>query len=219
MPTVTRWRPWRSAAIGLGYVALVLAGMFAADWLVGLFDMELRPLDQPLMLRIVIMCLIAYVLLMALPFVPGVEIGLALIILLGPEIVPIVYAATVTALIASYTIGRLVPVRLLAAGFGKLGLTRAAGLVEALEPLGVEERVAQLVAWAPSGIAAALLRHRHMAIAVTLNIPGNNLIGGGGGIALVAGLSRTVSFPAFAMTVMVGTSPVPIAVLLLDTFG
>lgn len=152
---------------------------------------------------------------MALPFVPGVEIGLALSFVLGPEIVPVVYVATVTALVASYVIGRTVPP--LPAGFWSVRLTRAAGLVESLEPLGVEERVAWLVARAPSGIAPGPRRYRQAAIAVTLNIPGNNLIGGGSGIALAAGSSRTVSFPAFVLNVLHGTSPVPIAVLLLDT--
>jgi hypothetical protein len=206
----------RLAAVVLGYTLVLIAGTFAADWLVGLLDMELRPTTEPVMHRIIISCLVAYVLLMALPFVPGVEIGLALIFLLGPEIVPVVYLATVTALVASYSIGRLVPDRLLVRAFTTLGLTRAARLVESLVPLGAEERMARLLARAPSGIAPWLLRHRHWAIAATLNIPGNNLIGGGGGIALAAGLSRTISFPAFVLTVALGTSPVPLAVLLLS---
>jgi hypothetical protein len=219
LPVVRRPRPWRVAGIALCYALVVIAGTFAADWLVGLLDMELRPTTEPVMHRIIMSCLVAYVLLMALPFVPGVEIGLALIFLLGPEIVPVVYLATVTALVASYTIGRLVPDRLLVKTFTTLGLTRAAALVESSAPLGVEERVARLVARAPSGLAPWLLRHRHWAIAATLNIPGNNLIGGGGGIALAAGMSRTVSFPAFVLTVALGTSPVPVAVLLLDSFS
>jgi hypothetical protein len=218
-PMVRRPRALRVAGIALCYALVVIAGTFAADWLVGLLDMQLLPTTEPTMHRIIMSCLVAYVLLMALPFVPGVEIGLALIFLLGPEIVPVVYLATVTALLTSYAVGRLVPNRLLAAGFRTVGLTRAAALVESLAPLGVEERVAWLLARAPSGSAPGLLRYRHAAIAITLNIPGNNLIGGGGGIALVAGLSRTISFPAFVLTVALGTSPVPIAVLLLDTFS
>ena len=219
LPEAARWQPWRALGLGLGYLVLLIAGVVAADWLVGLLDMELRPVTEPVMQRIIVSSLIAYVLLMALPFVPGVEIGLALIVLLGPDIVPVVYLATLTALIASYSVGRLLPDRLLASAFRTVGLSRAAGFVESLAPLGVEERVARLVAWAPPGIATRLLRHRHIAIAVTLNIPGNNLIGGGGGIALAAGLSRTVSLPAFVLTVAIGTSPVPLAVLLFDSFA
>jgi hypothetical protein len=219
LPGAARWQPWRVLGIGLGYLVLLIAGVLAADWLVGLLDMELRPVTEPVMHRIVVACLIAYVLLMALPFVPGVEIGLALIVLLGADIVPVVYGATVTALTASYTVGRLVPDSVLASAFRAMGMSRAAGLIESLAPLGVDERVARLLAWAHPGIATRLLRHRHIAIAVTLNIPGNNLIGGGGGIALAAGLSRTVSWPAFVLTVALGTSPVPLAVLLFDTVG
>jgi hypothetical protein len=211
-----RSRLWRVVLITFAYALLVVAGTFAADWLVDLLNMELKPTTEPLMHRIIMASLIAYVLLMALPFVPGVEIGLALIIVLGAEIVPVVYLATVTALLISYVVGRLVPDRILAAVFTTLGLTRAAGLVESLAPLGVEERVARLLAQAPAGIAPWLLRHRHWAIAATLNIPGNSLVGGGGGIALSAGLSRTVSFPAFLLTIVLGTSPIPVAVLLLE---
>ena len=219
-PVALRRLPFvRVTTIVLAYALVVVAGTFAGDWLAGLLDMELRPTTEPTMHRIIMSCLIVYVLLMALPFVPGVEIGLALIFLLGPEIVPVVYLATVTALIASYVVGRTIPDSVLAAGFRSLGMTRAAGLVESLEPLGVEERVAWLALRAPSGMAPWLLRHRHWAVAATLNIPGNNLIGGGGGIALAAGLSRTVSLPAFVLTVALGTSPVPLAVLLLDTFS
>ncbi len=215
-PAMRRSRLWRIVGIGVAYALIVVAGTFAADWLVGLLNMELKPTTEPLMHRIIMVSLIAYVLLMALPFVPGVEIGLALIIVLGPEIVPVVYLATVTALLTSYAVGRLVPDRLLAATFTTVGLTHAAALVDSLAPLGVEQRVARLLARAPAGVASWLLRHRHRAIAATLNIPGNSLVGGGGGIALSAGLSRTVLFPAFLLTIVLGTSPIPVAVLLLD---
>lgn len=36
---------------------------------------------------------------------------------------------------------------------------------------------------------------RYVALAVLLNIPGNVVIGGGGGIAFAAGMTRLFSFP------------------------
>lgn len=51
---------------------------------------------------------------------------------------------------------------------------------------------------------------------VGLNLPGNALIGGGGGIALMAGMSRLFSFPLFLLSLTVAVSPVPLAILFLQ---
>jgi hypothetical protein len=138
--------------------------------------------------------------------------------LLGPDIAPVVYIATVAALTLSYGVGRLVPERLLARAFTSLGLARAGRLVEELQSLPTEARVAGLVSRLNGGFAERLLRHRHLTLAIAFNVPGNNLIGGGGGISLAAGMSRLVTFPGFLLTVAIGTSPVPLAILLLDAW-
>lgn len=57
-----------------------------------------------------------------------------------------------------------------------------------------------------------LLRHRHLAIAAALNLPGNAIIGGGGGIGLAAGFSRLVSLPVYVLTVGLAVAPLPLAV-------
>ena len=49
--------------------------------------------------------LVVYALLLAIPFVPGVEIGIALLIMQGPAIAPFVHAATVAGLLISFAIG------------------------------------------------------------------------------------------------------------------
>lgn len=211
-----RQRLLRASAVILAYSLVVAAGAGLGEWLIDELGMELRPTTEPLLHRLIMTSVVAYVLLMALPFVPGVEIGLALIFLLGPEIVPLVYLATVAALLVAYTAGRLIPERLLAAGFAWLGLDRAAGLVAELGPLPPAARAERMAALAPKGMARRLLHHRHLAIGVALNIPGNSLIGGGGGIALATGMSGLVSMPAFLLTIAIATAPVPLAILLLD---
>lgn len=208
-----RWQ--RSALIVAAYGLIVVGGICAANLMVEQLNVELRSTTAPLVDRLVLASLVVYVLLMALPFVPSVEIGLALILMLGADIVPIVYASTVLALLIAFVVGRLVPEHLLAAGFARLGLMRAAALVERLRPLDQEARVAFLVERFPGRFSPWLIRHRHWAIAVVLNIPGNNLVGGGGGIAIAAGMTRLVSLPAFALTVALGTSPLPVVILLL----
>lgn len=48
-----------------------------------------------------------------------------------------------------------------------------------------------------------------------LNVPGNVVIGGGG-IALMAGLSRLLSFPACLLTVVCAAAPVPLILFLAE---
>ncbi len=51
-------------------------------------------------------------------------------------------------------------------------------------------------------------------MALALNIPGNALIGGGGGIVLMAGISRLFRPVPFAVTLALAISPLPIAIML-----
>ena len=57
----------------------------------------------------VAIALLVYIVLMALPFCPGIEIGLALLALGGREIAPLVYLATVVALVLAFVVGRFFP--------------------------------------------------------------------------------------------------------------
>ena len=53
-----------------------------------------------------------------------------------------------------------------------------------------------------------------LVLAVLFNLPGNALIGGGGGIAMMAGMSRLYSFPAYLLLIAVAILPGPILVML-----
>ena len=125
-----------------------------------------------------------YVLLMMLPFVPGVEIGLGMMVMFGPKIAPLVYGATVLALVISFLFGRLVPQQTIVEIFETLHLKRAGRLLRQLEPLDSNERLEFLLQNAGSRIVPFLLRHRFLALMIILNLPGNALLGGGGGISL-----------------------------------
>ena len=46
-------------------------------------------------------------------------------------------------------------------------------------------------------IATFLLRHRYLLFALLINMPGNSVLGGGGGIALVSGFARLYRWPPF----------------------
>ena len=121
-----------------------------------------------------------YFILMAIPFMPGVEIGLSMMLFFGSQICFLVYVTTVAALTLSYSIGYFVSVRYLIIAFSYVGFTRAERLVRRIAPLTVDERLVFFMQITPSGITPFLVRHRLLALAVLLNLPGNLLIGGGG---------------------------------------
>jgi hypothetical protein len=145
---------------------------------------------------------------MALPFVPGIELGLALMIMLGPPGVFLVYLCTLVSLSLSFAIGRLISLKAFARFLGWLHLHKARDLMLKLEPLDSQEKFDVLLKSAPSKIVPLLLKHRYLVIALMLNLPGNALIGGG--IGLIAGMSRLYSFPRYLLLVSVAITPLPL---------
>jgi len=154
---------------------------------------------------------VAYCLLLAIPFVPGVEMGMMLMAMHGTSIALLVYLCTVTGLSAAYLAGRLVPLSAMARLARFLRGERLARFFDGIDALDREERLARLMERAPNRAIPFLLRHRHVALAVALNIPGNSVIGGGGGIALLAGSTRLFSAAGFLVAVALAVSPVPLA--------
>ena len=65
---------------------------------------------------------VAFVILAAIPFIPGAEIGFALLLLFGGQVAPLVYLGMVGALILSFVVARMVPASVLARVLGWLGL-------------------------------------------------------------------------------------------------
>jgi hypothetical protein len=205
--------PWRGLLkLGL-LVVLIVAANLAAGWIAGLLKFELLPSNEEFVHRMIMTAAVVYAVLLAVPFVPGIEIGLALIAMLGPPIVFLVYVSTVAGLSLSFAVGRLISLKGLIRLFDDLRLQRASRLLATIEPLSREERLAFLHAKAPRRLVPFLLRHRYLSLAILFNLPGNFLIGGGGGIALIAGLSGLYSTPLFLATLVVAVSPVPIAIL------
>ncbi len=211
-------QPRRAAVVILRLVVLVLLVILINRYLGGFFrelGYQLSPEDAAALRRGLIVTCLLYALLLAVPFVPGVEIGIGLLTMFGATVAIHVYVATVLGLSLAFLIGRLVPMHLLARGAATLRFRRMAALIAQLEPLSQHERIALLTAQAPNRWVPLLVRHRLLALALALNIPGNALIGGGGGIALATGLSRVVSVPAFLIVVVIAVAPVPILVMFL----
>ena len=155
----------------------------------------------------IIFLICCYVILLAVPFVPGAELGLILLLLFGADIAPIVYLATIAGMMLSFAIGRIIPTEQVAFVLDTVGLSELGRRVR-------EQEVTNTTEGGPSmSWLARLLRHRYAALAVVINTPGNTILGGGGGLALAAGASRLYPPMAFLTTVLVAVSPVPIAVM------
>jgi hypothetical protein len=207
---------------GLGALFVRLAALLllvlAATWLShevrNSLNLQIMPENEQKLHRMLMMGMVAYILLMAIPFVPGAEIGIAMLTAFGAAIAPLVYAATIVALMLAYLIGRIVPVTALARLLSVLRLRRAADLVSRVAPLSREARLAVLLEGAPDGLLGLTIRHRYIFLALAVNVPGNSLIGGGGGIMLLAGMSGLFAPLPTALAIMIAVSPVPLVVIL-----
>ena len=196
------------------FVCLIVLGNLLVHWFVDRLDFEITPGNEPMVHRFIIISMIAYAVLMAIPFVPGVEIGFAILMILGPKIAILVYLCTLAALSLSFVVGRLVPERMLIDFLRDLHLQKASRFLARLEGLDSQQRLDLVLDRSPKRLAPLLLRYRYLALMVAVNLPGNIVIGGGGGIALIAGLSRMFSPPVFVVTVAIATAPIPLAWLL-----
>lgn len=192
------------------FVLIVVSVNVGGTWLTHQIEFQLFPRHDSMLQFMVLGSTLLYVLLMTIPFMPGIEIGLALMILLGNKGALLIYLCTVMALTISFIIGRKTPPRLIKRLLDWFQLYRASALVAQLEPLEQQQRLKLLYEKAPRKLVPFLLRHRYVAILVILNLPGNALIGGGGGIGVIAGMSNIIPFGVFTLLVAVAVAPVPL---------
>lgn len=165
-----------------------------------------------LMIGVLAVLLLAYALLIAVPFMPGIEIGISLLMLKGAQIAPLVYLATILGLLLAYAAGRFTPYRWLHDVLADLRLKRACDMVDSLEPMSRDERLHHLTDRAPTWLRPIVGTGRYVLLGVLLNVPGNAVIGGGGGIAFIAGFSRLFRPGLTVLVIVVAVLPVPLAV-------
>lgn len=203
----------RTAKVLILFAVVVMLN-FGGGWLAHQVNFQLYPRHEPILHILILASFGLYVLLMSLPFMPGIEVGLTLMLFLGGKGVFLVYLCTLIALSISYFIGRKIPPSCFARLLGWIYLKKARDLVREMEGMSQNERISFLKEKAPSKIAPHLLKHRYLAIAVLLNLPCNALLGGGGGIALIAGMSGIISYPRYLLLIAVAISPVPITIII-----
>ncbi len=152
-----------------------------------------------------------YILLLSLPFVPGVELGVLLMCVFGKEGIVFVYFSTVAGLSLAFLMGRMLPKRWVEPLLKKLGFSQTSDnqsdeIVSMLDNFSRHQKFYQ------NRPRSLLLNYRYLAIGFLFNTPGNYIIGGGGGISLACGISRNISFKWFLLTVLLAVSPVPLLV-------
>lgn len=189
-------------------IALLLGA--SGSWLAAQVNMQIFPHREAMIL----LAVVAYTLLMAIPFTPAIEVGIGLMLLMGSTGAVLAYICTLIALSISFFIGRVVPPRMICRLFRWLHLIKASELIAELEPLRHQERLELLHAKVPSKLTPFLLRHRYLAIAVALNLPGNALIGGGGGIGLITGMSMLVRYRTYIAVLALAIVPLPLTFIL-----
>jgi len=195
-------------------LVVILVLNIAGTWLGHLVNFQLFPRHDAMLHTIVMVSIFVYVLLMATPFMPGIEVGLAVMLLMGYKSALLIYLCTVLAVSISFIVGRIFPLQLVQSFFQWLYLEKASILVRQLALLNQPERLELLHRKAPAKFAPFLLKHRFITIALLLNLPGNALIGGGGGIGLLVGMSGIVPFYKYFIIVAVAVFPVPLCVYL-----
>ncbi len=149
--------------------------------------------------------------LLGLPFVPSVEMGLMMMAVFGRDGAVAAWLATIAGLSLAYAAGRYMPVDWVRPGLERHGL---------LDPgTGSEKSILARFVDRTSGsntrrrrVAAYLLRHRYLLFAVLINTPGNSVLGGGGGIALLSGFARLYRWPRYLVTVALASLPIPLLV-------
>lgn len=150
-----------------------------------------------------------YVLLLSLPFVPGVELGVLLMCVFGKEGIIFVYLATVAGLGLAFLIGRLLPKEWVESCLQKMGFSQGFDKPDD-EIDGILDNLSRNSKFCQSRFWSFLTKYRYLTIAVLFNMPGNYLIGGGGGISLTCGISRRISWKKFLLTRILAVSPVPL---------
>lgn len=187
-------------------VALAVLSLWLLDRVRDATDAMPGPGGRVLYLAILGAALAGYAVLLALPFVPGVEVGIAVLAMQGAAAAPAVYLATLAGLMLAFGAGRHLPPRWIAGALDDLGLRRAYARLTASCALPAHARLARLPVWARGPV----LRHAGLALAV--NLPGNAVLGGGGGLLLMAGLSGLFRAGPVLATLAVAVAPVPLAV-------
>jgi hypothetical protein len=136
---------------------------------------------------ILVLASIIYAILLAVPYFPGIEVGLAIMIIFGVKGVIFAYVATIVGLFVAFLFGG--------------GIKGNRLLNNKLSNIIVSETTHKLSNYSPI-----------FALIILLNMPGNIVLGGGGGIAMSYGYYEKLSPLTFLFSLIIATSPIPLLI-------
>ena len=210
-------RRWNATLSRLALViAFIVLANIGVSWFIERLEFQVWPSHLELLDRTALIAIILYIGLMAIPFLPGIEIGLAFMMVLGTRGILVVYICTMVALCISFWLGRSIPGQVLVSILHWLRLTRAAVLLDEFTRLLAADRLAFMQSRVSRTPVSILVSHRYLLLALLLNLPGNIVLGGGGGLGMMAGASGLFPFPKFVLLVSVAILPGPILIVLSD---
>lgn len=205
-------------------LAIVIAIFWLAHRLFAWFEVQIADTGADMHMALTLSAYVAYAVLIAIPFVPGIELAVAAMIMRGPEVAPAIYLATLAGLMLAFLVGQTIPASWLSRTCADLGLKRSGTALERFAALPAEARLEALRAALPRWLGRAVTKFRYLLLAALINVPGSSLIGGGGGIMLMTGLTRLYAPHWVFLTLALAIAPVPLAVWtlgpgILDRFG
>ncbi|MET0064508.1 MAG: hypothetical protein ABW176_19640, partial [Candidatus Thiodiazotropha endolucinida] len=126
-------------AVTLVKVFAILLALIALNVLISnlidAMEIQIWPEHLDIVDRAVVIGIILYIVLMATPFLPGIEMGLILMMVLGPKGVVVIYICTLIALSIGFFIGRVFPASLIVTFLQWLNFDRAAALLKRFDAI------------------------------------------------------------------------------------
>ncbi|MEM9305407.1 MAG: hypothetical protein AAGE01_25080 [Pseudomonadota bacterium] len=149
------------------------------------------------------LALLIYGLCLAIPFMPGVELGWLIMLAFGRPGIVAAWLVTIVALACAFTIGRAAQRRFDIPPWLARRIPSAGELDDFYDRTLGRTRLGRWVGRAQGSFP-------YLTIAVLLNLPGNAILGGGGGISMAAAFSDRIRAPGFVLTCALATLPLPI---------
>ena len=210
MAKIVRSRLWIMLGRGIVFTIIAMAILLAISEYTGLTQVRGDLLAYAVEHDVLAVLLFGYAILLAMPFVPGVTLGFAIMMVFGPQTAPVVWLASVCGLTFAFSLGRIAPRRWVAPLLVRVGLTEKLRYFRTSREYTEQERLAGIFGEHP--FVRRLIGWRYLMVSVLTVLPGNVLIGGAGGISLLAGLSRAFHPLKFIAAVGLPMAPLPLAV-------
>lgn len=195
------------------WLALLVLGHHLSHLDAGTVRATLVDLRAGMGMGALLACALMLAVLLGLPFVPSVEMGLMMMAVFGREGAVAAWLATVAGLSMAHAAGRYMPPDRVQHWLDRYGLGPEDGDSGKSRVTGLLARL-HLSKDKARRIGVFLLGHRYLLFAALINMPGNSVLGGGGGIALVGGFARLYSWPGFLLTVALASLPIPLLAFL-----